>query len=183
MTLPAALARCQQELEELLTTSSPRAIASAAIRLYYSAKLSTSTDTTWYTWLMGVWGLVEMDLGIIIACIPVTGALWRHVHESTFFINASRSLKGLATWKKMTDTNDWPSSSSSYAMANRKDIDPYLCVEGSQPTNQGEGISWVKMEGMSALNGLDAVNKPDLEASSGHTRAAGYHVSVEAKRY
>lgn len=156
------------------------AIASASIRLYYSVKLSTSTDTTWYTWNMGVWGLVEMDFGIIVACIPVSGALYRHIHQSTFFSNASRSLKGLASWKKMTDPND--ESSSSYTLANRKDIDPYLQVvdSGNLPTT--EGISWVKTYGVSGMDTLGTVNDSDLEANAGYTLPAGYHASVDAGR-
>lgn len=129
---------------------------------------------------MGVWGLVEMDFGIIVACIPVSGALYRHVHQSTFFSNASRSLKGLASWKKMTDPND--ESSSSYAMANRKDIDPYLVQEGDLSTSQG--ISWVKTYGVSEMDTMGAVNNDsDLEANAGYTLPAGYHASVDAGRH
>lgn len=131
---------------------------------------------------MGVWGLVEMDLGITVACIPVTGALWRHVHQSTLFTNASQSLKGLATWKKMMHDND--SSSMNYAMTSRKDMDPYLVVESSQPTTS-QGITWVKTYGVSGLDALDTINEPDLEENRVYTgaRAPDYHVSVDTGRH
>lgn len=138
-----------------------------------------SDDVTWYSWLMGVWGLVEMDLGIIVACLPVFGAFWRSLRQSTFYTNASRSLMGITSWKKMT-TDDRRSSASMQAMADRKLIDPYLIVDGDQRTPQG--ISWVRTYGVTELDTLATVDEPDLESSRGYTGATGYHVNVDSAR-
>lgn len=123
---------------------------------------------------MGMWGLVEMDIGFVVACLPAVGAFWRNVYQSALYASASRSLKELTSWKRMTDAQD---SSNSYAMATSHNLDPYLVVEGNQ--SRTEGISWVKSYGVSDLDTVDIVHEPDLESSQGIIPGAGYHVSVD----
>lgn len=167
--------RWERQNEQLsLTLSNSRAIAAASTRLHYAVALSNSTDKTWYTWLMGMWGLVEMDVGFTVACLPATGAFWRNMHQSAFYASASRSLKGITSWKRMTDTGD---SSDSYAMTKNQNLDPYLVVEGDQPLTQG--ISWVKSYGVSDM---DIIHEPDVETGRGTAPGAGYHVSVDTGR-
>lgn len=74
-----------------------------------------SNDTTWYTWLTGVWALVEMDFGVIVACMPALAAFFRSIGNSRWYI----SFKELTTWRRMTGDGE---GGSGYTMENRKGI-------------------------------------------------------------
>ncbi|CAN8097861.1 unnamed protein product [Discula destructiva] len=120
------------------------AIAAAAVRLYYTTMLVNSADVTWYSWYMGIWALVEMDLGIIVACLPVGGVFMRSLGQSSVYTTVSTSLKRITTgtWKRGQGT-------SSYILEDQKGTD----ARGSYHPNT-QGSLWVKTDGASDMDTL-----------------------------
>lgn len=137
----------------LIIFSFSRAISSAAIRLHYTIELIRSNDETWYTWIMGVWSLVEMDFGIIIACLPAASAFYRHLSQSKFISSIFTTLRGLTTWKRMSAGQDI----AGHILEDSKHVDPYLETEGSPKSTQG--ISWGKKYGFTGLETLATVDE------------------------
>ncbi|KAI0435745.1 hypothetical protein F4803DRAFT_544504 [Xylaria telfairii] len=74
------------------------AIASAGVRLYYAVKTMGSNDITWFTFQTGIWSQIEIDLGIIVACMPAAPAFFRAMNRFEWY----SSFRRLATWKRMT---------------------------------------------------------------------------------
>jgi hypothetical protein len=98
-----------------------------------------SVDATWYTWLTGVWALVEMDFGIIVACMPAAAAFFRGMGHSSWFT----TFKGLTSWRKMTGNGQ---EKSGYAMEDHENTFGHHA--GSQ------GRSCRKSYGLSALDAM-----------------------------
>ncbi|KAI1449165.1 hypothetical protein F5Y02DRAFT_414426 [Annulohypoxylon stygium] len=90
-------------------------IVAVIVRQYYTVILLKSTDTTLYTWYMGIWALVEIDFGILFACVPCAAAIFRTMNcwkWITFF-------RGLKSWRTMTGDGR---EESGYAMEDRRYI-------------------------------------------------------------
>lgn len=52
-----------------------REIVSTAICFHFGIEGTRSNDITWFIWMEGMWALVEMDFGIMVACHPTAGAI------------------------------------------------------------------------------------------------------------
>lgn len=131
---------------------------------------------------MGVWALIEMDFGIIVACLPAAGAFFRSLGQSSLASAISSSLRGMTTWKRMSAGQD---GTAGYSLEDRKHADPYLDTErsGSQKSGGGggaqQGISWVKTYGVSGLDTLATVDEPGPVRDDAGLGQRGYQVSVE----
>lgn len=128
---------------------------------------------------MGVWALIEMDFGIIVACLPAAGAFFRSLGQSSLASAISSSLRGMTTWKRMSAGQD---GTAGYSLEDRKHVDPYLDTErsGSQKSSGGaQGISWVKTYGVSGLDTLATVDEPEPARDGARLGQRGYQASVE----
>lgn len=73
------------------------AIASAVVRLYYCIELQRTDDTTYYSWLAGMWALAEITFGFLVACLPAFPQFFRKVTQSRFFVSITSLLQSMRT--------------------------------------------------------------------------------------
>ena len=59
-----------------------RACVSSIVRLVYSQKLISSTDSTYYEWIVGIWSFIELASGIIVACVLVSTKFFQALIET-----------------------------------------------------------------------------------------------------
>ena len=63
------------------------------IRLSYATKLWRSTDITYYGWYDGLWAILEMASGIIVACLPLSAKFFQGLEEMRTLSKIKSSLK------------------------------------------------------------------------------------------
>ncbi|KAI0897527.1 hypothetical protein F4806DRAFT_507950 [Annulohypoxylon nitens] len=101
------------------------AIVAVIIYQHYTVVVLKSYDITFNTWYMGIWALVEMALGIIIACIPCAAAVFRAMNCWKWIAFLGR----LKFWRTMTGDGR---EEFSYAMEDRR------CIYGVRSDTQSE---------------------------------------------
>jgi len=97
------------------------ACAFSIIRVFYTFRLASSNDTSYYAILLGLWGIAEVAMGYLCVCLPVIPQFFKIVRPKIIeFTSRSRSSTLISTF------NQGPSKNSNERSKNSaKWKDPY----------------------------------------------------------
>ncbi|KAL8721636.1 MAG: hypothetical protein Q9225_001725 [Loekoesia sp. 1 TL-2023] len=71
------------------------ACVSAVMRLQYAIKLHMYTDFTYYGFLKGIWTIIEITSGMIVACMPILPRFVQALKQTRFFTQLYSSMQSL----------------------------------------------------------------------------------------
>lgn len=128
----------------------------SAIRIYYIAHVADGHDPSWNAWWPGVWSVVEVDVGVICACLPIMRPLFCRIRlPSALTRPVGNSMRYLLSPSRSSHIKGKESRSSSFGDAGEdKPLPDPLASTMSWP---GRRIEAILDEPLSSQEGNDSI--------------------------
>ena len=142
------------------------ACVSAVVQLFYSVKISQSSDTAFYAWRDVTWVSPELSFGIVVACLPSLAKFSQHIRENPFMAKLGSSIASLlrvrvvASDKGTENVTEKASKAAALRKANLSRMRRYQNIHDGESLTQSSAI----LAADPAMNIDDHRHRQDSEA-------------------